>query len=91
MHQLGWARAWFASDRSHSSLLSGPVRLGYVVHIERKTLMHYRAISGLQRISEVFEAFVARYRALTEDNALQGFATAEAQWHDLATQGYLDN
>ena len=62
-----------------------------------KEVMHYREFAGIRRNAELFEAFVARYQALAEDNGmdwivedLRAFATTEAQRTYLAAQGYLD-
>jgi hypothetical protein len=62
-----------------------------------KEVMHYREFAGIRRSAELFEAFVARYQALAEDNGmewivedLRAFRTAEAQRAYLAAQGYLD-
>jgi hypothetical protein len=62
-----------------------------------KEVMHYREFAGIRRSAELFEAFVARYQALAEENAmewlvedLRGFPTAEAQRAYLAVQGYLE-
>ena len=62
-----------------------------------KEVMQYREFAGMRRNAELFEAFVARYQTLAEENGidwivedLQAFATAEAQRAYLAAQGYLD-
>jgi hypothetical protein len=62
-----------------------------------KEAMHYREFAGIQRNAERFEAFVARYQALAEDNDIEWivedlrvFPTAEAQWVYLAARGYLE-
>jgi len=63
-----------------------------------KEVMHYREFAGIRRNAELFEAFVARYQALAEDNGmdwcvedLRAFSTAEAQRAYIAEQGYLDD
>jgi hypothetical protein len=62
-----------------------------------KEVMQYREFAGIRRNAELFEAFVARYQALAEDNDLEWiaedlrrFPTAAAQRAYLAEQGYLD-
>jgi hypothetical protein len=62
-----------------------------------KEVMQYREFAGIRRTAELFEAFVARYQALAEDNDLEWivedfrpFPTAAAQRDYLAEQGYLD-
>ena len=62
-----------------------------------KEVMHYREFAGIRRDAERFEAVVARYQALAEDNGIEWFVedlralpTAEAQRAYLAEQGYLD-
>jgi hypothetical protein len=62
-----------------------------------KEVMHYREFAGIRRNAELFEAFVAHYQTLAEENGLdwlvedlQAFPTAEAQRAHLAEQGYLD-
>jgi hypothetical protein len=62
-----------------------------------KEVMHYREFSGARRSAELFEAFVARYQALAEDNDLDWIVedlrqlpTTKAQRAHLAAQGYLD-
>jgi hypothetical protein len=62
-----------------------------------KEVMHYREFAGIRRNAELFEAFVARYQTLAEENGLdwlvedlQAFPTAAAQRSHLAEQGYLD-
>ena len=62
-----------------------------------KEVMQYREVAGIRRNAELFEAFVARYQTLAEDNDLEWiaedlrlFPTAAAQRDYLAEQGYLD-
>jgi hypothetical protein len=62
-----------------------------------KEVMRYREFSGIRRSAELFEAFVARYQALAEDNDLdwvvedlRQLPTAEAQRAYLVVQGYGD-
>jgi hypothetical protein len=62
-----------------------------------KEVMQYREFAGIRCNAELFEAFVARYQALAEDNDLEWiaedlrrFPTATAQRDYLAEQGYLD-
>jgi hypothetical protein len=62
-----------------------------------KEVMQYREFAGIRRNPELFEAFVARYQALAEDNDLEWivedlrpFPTAAAQRAYLAERGYLD-
>jgi hypothetical protein len=63
-----------------------------------KEVMHYREFAGVRRNAELFEAVVARYRTLAEDNGmewivedLQSLPTLGAQRDYLLQQGYLDD
>lgn len=62
-----------------------------------KEVMHYQEFAGIRRNAEWFEAFIARYQTLAEENDLdwlvedlRAFPTAEAQRAYLTEQGYLD-
>jgi hypothetical protein len=62
-----------------------------------KEVMHYREFAGIRRNAELFEAFVARYRRLAEENGLEWRAedlrslpSVEAQLAYLAERGYLE-
>jgi hypothetical protein len=62
-----------------------------------KEVMHYREFAGIRCDPELFEAYVARYQVLAEDNDLEWVVedlrplpTAAAQRDYLAERGYLD-